>query len=259
MLASPERNDRENLRSAIIVGVVVLALLAGGLGAWWWLRPTDEPLAVESPGPEPTSATPTPERREPTRAPSPTDAPSPEPSQGDPSTRPSPSPEDRRTMARLVFDPLPGAWTGDPTLGGFLPGGTGQTQVTETYSEDGSWRALAVAGYVPGVAAERSSARQKAEAVSAWFRQTGFGQSRVRVEPLESKETTIDGHSGHLLRQRFHFRIDGLKATSEEVTIVVVDLGEGVPAGVFIGSVPNTHEKLSDDIATARDSLRVVG
>ena len=245
--ANPEPG-RENLRSVVVLATILVLLAGVATAAWiWWPRSKDDQLATPPPQ---APASPT----EPAPSPSLSSSPSPSPQ------NPSPSPSDDgepSESARLVFEPLGGEWKKSPRLG-LLSDGYAETQVTQAdFDGRNDWIAVVTAGSAPPVAAGRSGLDRQAEAVASWFRGVGFAPMRVNVEEVDNEAVTVDGRPAHLLVQRVDYDNPSLRSRSDLVTVVVVDMGEQNPPGVFLASVPNTHQKLTVDVDNARRSLRI--
>lgn len=87
-----------------------------------------------------------------------------------------------------------------------------------------------------------------------------YSDTVVTKKILRSTATTVDGHQAWLLEAQLSFSIPGLKATSERLQVVVVDVDpKSQVFGLFFSSVPNTEPARLVDVAKTLNNLKVVG
>jgi Protein of unknown function (DUF2510) len=233
-----------NRRKAVIAAIAVVCVALLGAGGYFMLTnsgrtpaasPTPPQVGEQTPDPEgPPSAEPEPE-------------PEPEPS--------SPPPD----APRLTYTPPGGKWQDNPDAADAFPFGMGQSIVTEeNYEGQQDWVAVVSAGYSqPGWYVDGDLAGS-AKRIATWFATSNFAGFEVGRRQVSGKAVKVDGLDAYELEEEFTYAIPNLKAKSEAVTIVVVDLGLNEAGGVFLASLPDTN-KATDAAAVqkVRDSLRV--
>lgn len=249
---------RSKLLVAGGIGLAVVLLLGIAGGVWWFTRDSGTPTAVDTP-----TATADSEEKDETAEPEPEESTTSEPTTPETEesrpTEPTDEPEEPATPARLTFTPLKGQWTENPGLGqALLRNGYAQSLVTEPDWDgpNNDWVAVVSVGSIqPEWAAD--DLETVAENALDWFARGNFANAKVTRDPLDSSELNVDGHQGVLVKEKFGYKIEGLKATGDTVYVAVVDLGEGRPPGIFLGSVPNTHDHLIGDMDKAVSTLSV--
>lgn len=251
----PIPDDSRRRRGLLIGGVggavlLVLVLIGGYLV--FFSDDDTEPTASDEPGlntPPPT--------RTPVPPPTPPETPPTDPNQ-------TPPPEPQPTK-RLEYQQLPRPWSlnknvTEATFGGGT-GAFGQARVTEEdYRDTTDWVAMVGAGPArPEWIAGQGDLEATADQAAQWFADNSFGDGKVERGPAATEPLEVSGQEGVLLKEHVSYDIQNLQAKGETVYVAVVDLGEGNPPGVFVASVPDTHQKLLDDIDQAVASLRVTG
>lgn len=175
-----------------------------------------------------------------------------------PSDEQQPNPDPMAGPA-LEYEPLGGPWATARIDHIMSPGtGIGQSVVTEpNYDGNGAnWQALVAVGIARPEWVVSGDPKQTAYRAAGWFATDGFGPVEVTPEVLDEEPTTVDGYDAYVLKQQFTFSAPDLEATTETVYVVAVDFGD--TAGIFLASIPGTHEELVADADRALDSLRVV-
>jgi hypothetical protein len=158
-----------------------------------------------------------------------------------------------------MFSALPPPWRFDPETASALGAYAAQTAVTEpNYRPGHTWLALAAAGTASSEWYDANDLAASAEKAAAWFAENSFVGAKVTRETRSRTPFEVDGRKAHLLEQHLSYQIEGLRSTGETVYIAIVDLGDG-RGGMFIGSVPDTHPQLVDDVQAAIESLSVTG
>jgi hypothetical protein len=269
---------------AVFAGVFVAAVLAGGLylalnnrGEPGTPRPTTaqqapapaSPTTLATPGQTPTpGATPpatpgqTPEAT-PGQTPqaTPGQTPSPGPT-GGPPPQPAP-PQQPFTQAHLEFDPPRSPWQEEQLnslLGATVYQWQGFNMVTEKdYNppDTNDWTAIMVAGTPSSDFGIEDNPEKGLRAFSDWYKGSFFAGAKVTVTEKSSKKITVDGHAAWQLVVDYGYKVPGLTATSERVTMVGMRTPTDGPA-VFLASIPNTNSGQSKAVAAAIKSLRVV-
>ena len=85
---------------------------------------------------------------------------------------------------------------------------------------------------------------------------TFYGDAEVTRHDTKSQAITIDGHDAWLMESDLSFSIEGLEATNEILTVVIVDLKDGT-AGLFASSVPGNSPQYTEPAAQAMKGLQV--
>jgi hypothetical protein len=231
-----------NRRKAVIAAIALVCVALLGAGGYFMLTNTG---------------------RTPSAAPTPPGELTPDP-EGPPSLEPQPEPSPDQSspppdQPRLTYTPPGGKWQDNPDAGDVLPFGMGQSIVTEeNYQGEQDWVAVVSAGYSqPGWYADGDLAGS-AKRIATWFATSNFGGFDVGRKEISGKAVKVDGRDAYELKEEFSYAIPNLKAKSEAVTIVVVDLGLNEAGGVFLASLPDTNEAAdAAAVQKARDSLRV--
>lgn len=83
-----------------------------------------------------------------------------------------------------------------------------------------------------------------------------YGDNKVDQSIVVSAERTVAGHRAWYIESTLHFSIPGLNATSEQLLIMVVNVGEG-SYSMFYGSVPNTSAARLPEARQAMAHLKV--
>jgi hypothetical protein len=247
--AGRETAGRGRVRS-IASAVVIFAIAAAGVIYLAYFRTDD---AVEQATPAATQ-----EQRTPSDPATP-------PAAGDvgPGDEPTPDtgddldPNEIPAGPRLEYSTLPKPWAADLGAANILTGGQAQTQVTERrYNERDNWVALVATGAADPEWYNADDLAGSAKTAADWFAEEGFTGAEVTQQTRSNRTLTVDGHPARLLEQHFTYRIPGLRSRGEAITIVLVDLGGGA-GGVFLASIPDTHERLRSDVRKAMATLTV--
>lgn len=249
----PEHGVRRGLLYGGIGGAILLVLVM--LGGYLVFFSDDEPNPAASGANTPAST--------PSNEPKPTPEPRPTPKNTPDDQQPKPNPQG----AKLEYQPLQRPWgenqsVTDATFGE-LTGAYGQARVTEpNYKGDTDWVAMVGVGparreWVSTDDSGSAALLGTAEQAAKWFSEHSFGDASVQREPPDAEPLEVSGQQGVLLKQHVSYDIPNLKSEGETVYVAVVDLGEGAPPGVFVASVPDTDEKLLDDVDEAVASLRI--
>ncbi|MEQ7007262.1 DUF2510 domain-containing protein [Actinopolymorpha sp. B17G11] len=245
--ADLESTDRGRRLTAALAA---LALVAAGVTYLAFFRGGDEaeratPAATQDQSPS----------RPATPAPAPGDV-----APGDETTPDSdavPDPTEVPGGPRLEFTALPRPWTADPAAANILTAGQAQTQVTEReYNDRDNWVALLATGAASREWYDRDDLEGSAKSASDWFADEGFTGAEVAQRTRSGRAFRVDGRPAYLLEQHFTYRIDGLESRGEAVTLVVVDLGRG-SGGIFLASIPDTHQELRTDVGKAMATLEI--
>lgn len=272
---------------AVFAGVFVAAVLAGGLylalnnrGEPGPPRPTTaqqppgpaSPTTLATPGQTPTPgqtapATPgqTPEAtpgQTPPATPGQTPSPTPGQTPGGPPPQPQP-PQQPFSEAHFEFDEPGSPWEEEQLTG--LLGATvwqwqGFSMTTEKdYDPPGTedWRAIMISGTPSADFGIQDNPQKGLRAFSDWYRGSFFAGAEVKVTQKSSKKVTIDGEAAWQLVLDYSYKVPGLRATSERVTMVGMRTPTDGPA-LFMASIPNTHSSQGKAVAAAIKSLRVV-
>lgn len=246
-----------NKRKALIAAIAVVCVALLGVGGYFILTNSGERTPAAAPSPPPAGEEQSPDADPPPQGePDPSDQPTVEPpGEGQPSPDPT---EQAPDQPRLTYTPPGGKWFDSPLASEALPFGTAQNLVTEdNYRGEQDWVALISAGYSQPGWYDDDDLAGTAKRAAAWFADTNFGEFPVNRKQLSAKPVKVDGHDAYELKERFSYTIENLKAKSEDVTIVVVDLGLTEAGGVFLASLPDTHPGEAATITKARNSLEV--
>ncbi len=170
---------------------------------------------------------------------------------------PTPRPPDGRVHSGpLSYPQLPSPW-GAPLPNNEVPFGRDvlqqfvQTEQTPTMS----WGAAVMVGEL--VAGDGFfEPKDGAEIVLKCVTGTFYGDAEVTRHDTVSKAMTVDGHDAWIMESDLSFSIEGLKATNELLTVVIVDLENG-SAGLFASSVPGNSPQYNAPAERAMQGLRV--
>lgn len=83
-----------------------------------------------------------------------------------------------------------------------------------------------------------------------------YGDNKVDQSIVVSAERTVAGHPAWYIESTLSFNVPGLNATSEQVLIMVVNVGEGAYS-MFYASVPNTSAARLPEARQAMTQLKV--
>lgn len=103
-----------------------------------------------------------------------------------------------------------------------------------------------------------ASTKQGAEIILKCVLGTYYADTVVTQSQTKGSDHPVDGHPGWLIETTLSFNIPGLKATSEDVLLLVVQTGDN-DYGLFYASIPNTLDYLMADARTSLDHLKVTG
>lgn len=275
---------------AVFAGVFVAAVLAGGLylmlnnrGEPGPTRPTTaqqspdpaSPTTLATPGQTPGQTPPatpgqTPEatpgqtpEATPGQSPPATPGQTPAPGQTPGATPPPQPPQQPITQAHLEFDAPSAPWEEQPMnslLGATVFQWQGFNMVTEKdYNppDTNDWTAIMVSGTPSSDFGIQDNPEKGLRAFSDWYKGSFFAGAKVTVTQKSSKKVTVDGQAAWQLVVDYSYKVSGLKATSERVTMVGMRTPTDGPA-VFVASIPNTSSGQSKAVAAAIKSLRMV-
>lgn len=85
---------------------------------------------------------------------------------------------------------------------------------------------------------------------------TFYGDAEVTRHDTKSQAVTVDGHDAWLMESDLSFSIEGVQATNETLTVVIVDLKNGA-AGLFASSVPGNAAQYDEPARQAMERLKV--
>lgn len=131
-----------------------------------------------------------------------------------------------------------------------------QSVVVETGGES-DWLAAVLVGELAsgdGFYEPREGAEIVVDCVSGTF----YGNSEVTRDDQVSKAMTVDGRRAWLIESQLHFDVPTIKAKSERLIVVIVDIGNG-SAGLFYASIPENAPELLPPARTALSGLSVDG
>lgn len=170
---------------------------------------------------------------------------------------PDPQPNDGRVHSGpLSYPMLPGPWE-QPIPENYVPFGRAVLQqFVETERAPGvRWGAAVMVGEL--VAGDGFFApRDGAEIVLRCATGTFYGDAAVTRDDSLSQAMTVDGHDAWIMKSNLSFAVPGIEATSELLTVVIVDLDNG-SAGLFASSVPGNTPQYSEAARRAMEGLRV--
>lgn len=134
---------------------------------------------------------------------------------------------------------------------------TGYYFVTEPeYLPGRDYLASVLSGAVPATVNDgteldlKCTGRQVAEDVRA-----NFYPNPNTTEPIRDEMTSLGGRPAWVSIFRLHFHTDGLKATSELVGVVLVDVGKPTAAVLYL-SIPGTHAQYDGTVESVINSIR---
>lgn len=127
----------------------------------------------------------------------------------------------------------------------------GMVATTEPEYEPGhSWQATIVAGDLPEAISTDGAMEKVAKRAARWFVRTEWN-TEPSAEPTAGRAIRVDGRPAWELTTEVAYDIDGVRATHDEVEIVVIDYGPDEEYGLVIASVPNTDQQLWNDVKQA--------
>lgn len=178
-----------------------------------------------------------------------------------PSTAATPQPTGKVASSHLSYAQLGAPWQApqrEPRMP-FSSNASGQNAVDQlNYDGKGSgWVSQIVIGNIAsgdGFASNKAAAEQVFSCALGVF----YSDTVVKKEILQSTATTVDGHKAWLIDAQLSFTIAGLAATSERVSVAVVDVDpKSQVFGLFFSSVPNTQPRRLTDVQRTFKSLKV--
>jgi hypothetical protein len=134
---------------------------------------------------------------------------------------------------------------------------TGQHFVTEqNYNGSSDYHATILSGHVPAAVNDGMVLDLKCvgDQIAADVR-ISFYPKNNQLEQISARDLTLGGRPARLLKFRLHFSQAGLKATSELVSIALIDLGKPEAAILYV-SIPDTHRKFDYIADEAPESVR---
>jgi hypothetical protein len=87
---------------------------------------------------------------------------------------------------------------------------------------------------------------------------TFYGDSAVTRDDQVDRALTVDGHDAWVIESQLGFDVPGIRAKSERLIVVVVDIGTGT-SGLFYASIPENAPQLLRPARAALASLAVDG
>jgi hypothetical protein len=173
------------------------------------------------------------------------------------SSSPTPQPPDGRVHSGpLSYPQLPSPWEA-PIPNSEVPFGRDVLQqfVQTEQTPKIRWGAAVMVGEL--VAGDGFfEPKDGAEIVLKCVTGTFYGDAEVTRNDTVSKAMTVDGHDAWIMESDLSFSIEGLKATNELLTVVIVDLENG-SAGLFASSVPGNSPQYDAPAKQAMQGLRV--
>jgi hypothetical protein len=174
---------------------------------------------------------------------------------------PPPGPRTVDTRAGISYKAYGSPWTAwhDDWVAGQLQVRyvTGQAFVTETYG-GGEYLASILSGSVPATVNDGNILDLKCvgQQIVADVRGAYYPQPN-QMDKIEDKQTTLGGLDAWVSIFRLHFndRKDGLKATSELVGVVTIDVGKPTAAVLYV-SIPGTHKQYDWVVKDVINSVR---
>jgi hypothetical protein len=134
---------------------------------------------------------------------------------------------------------------------------TGYYFVTEPdYLPGRDYLASVMSGAVPATVNDgteldlKCTGQQVAEDVRA-----NFYPNPNTTEPIRDEMTSLGGRPAWVSIFRLHFHTTGLRATSELVGVVLVDVGKPTAAVLYL-SIPGTHAQYDSTVQSVIDSIR---
>jgi U5 snRNP spliceosome subunit len=133
----------------------------------------------------------------------------------------------------------------------------GQHFVTETYS-GGDYHASILSGSVPATVNDGTALDLKCtgKQVAADVR-TSYYPEPNRPEKIRDEKTKLGGRDAWVTVFRLHFDEPGLKAKSELVGVVLMDVGRTEAAVLYV-SIPGTHSQFDHVVDDVIESVRAV-
>jgi len=232
--------------SVLVLGVVLLLVLVlnGQLGTGHGLldrnpvRPPDlrPPLAKLCPAPS---------------------APAP-PGSGD--APPATGPRTEDATAGISYKAYGAPWQAWPYLWRLgtlqVPYGVGQHFVTESYA-GGDYHASILSAAVPATVNDSTAIDIACvgQQVAADVRAEYYPQPNT-MDLMRQGATTIDGRPAWATKFRLHFSEEGLRAKSELVAVVLIDVGKPTAAVLYV-SIPDTNPEWDYAVDDVVASIRV--
>lgn len=164
--------------------------------------------------------------------------------------------DDRVHNAGVSYPLLEGRWW-EPEVVPDFPFGLG---VTEQFAETetkflGSWGASVIAGELAsgdGFFTPRDGAERIVNCVTGIFYRDAF----IARTDTQNKAAQIDGRDAWLIQTRLTFDLPDIKAKSERLTVIIIDLPAN-RTGIFLSSVPDNAPELLGDADAAQSGLHI--
>ena len=133
--------------------------------------------------------------------------------------------------------------------------GVGQHFITEVYP-GGVYHASILSGAVPVAENDALTLDLKCTGhqVLADVRTSYYPEPNT-IDMMRDEVTTLGGRPAWVSKFRLHFHADGLKATSELVGLVLINVGRPNAAVLYI-SIPNTVDQFDPVVDQVLDSMR---
>ena len=126
----------------------------------------------------------------------------------------------------------------------------------EDYRADDDWIATVMAGEIPEDVEPDPELVKTAAKVADWYAGIAFGPGRKpEFETVRNEPTMVADRPAHRLKVRMPYKLKGLEATSDDVELVVIDLGPDRRPGLFLAAVPDTNPELWEICDSTRESL----
>ena len=244
-MPTPSKGSSKAWIFGVVAGVVVLALLVGGV--LYLTSDDDTPVA------DPTTAAPT---EEPSEDPSTDDV--------DPSVNLYTEP-----VTGLSYEPMGEPWrdASSGNMTGFW-GHVGQYLDVLEFEDGGGWVAAFIIGELDGATIEYSGPESLEDSIEVFAdliddNNYNAPGSEEQLEGLQRSDIStraydVDGHSGVWMSYYLSWDDDRIEETGESVALGVIDAGDGLVAGFFLSlpdSVPDVH---LDEMMAALDTLTFV-
>jgi hypothetical protein len=138
-----------------------------------------------------------------------------------------------------------------------VPYGVGQHFVTETYA-GGDYHASILSAAVPATVNDSTLLDIECigQQVAADVRAEYYPQPNT-MDLMTAGKSTLDGHAAWVTKFRLHFNEPGLRAKSELVGVVLIDVGKPTAAVLYV-SIPDTNPEWDFVVDGAINSIRVL-